>query len=337
MRNAQDYFCSFKQLMETQSYRPFEDILIIAPDFQYEHDDLVHPQDAFWNSSKPWGDWRVGAESDPNCCGKSGRTISSFNVLDHMLAMLTSKKLFPRMNKISYVGHSAGGQMVQRYAVMSVLAALWDIDTEIDVEFVVANPSSYTYLDNRRFEYSCGDCKCTTSNCTCDESCTQPSNKLSKPRSADAGTKFPCYQWNYNRWPYGLGSFSDKKGRNVPYALRDGVLGPERALRVYRKLHMVYLVGQNDTCNDGLPTCDASCWKRENYLEHEWPCFRNSMDNRCPAMLQGPCRRTRGHQYMKYLENLYGEPTHTLHEIPGVGHNATAMFSSEVGLRELFD
>jgi hypothetical protein len=337
MRNAQDYFCSFKQLMEQQNYRPFEDILIIAPDFKYEHDDLVHPQDAFWNSSKPWGDWRVGAQSDPNCCGKSGRTISSFNVLDHMLAMLTSKKLFPRMKKISYVGHSAGGQMVQRYAVMGVLAALWDIDTEMDVEFVVANPSSYTYLDNRRFEYSCGDCKCNTKNCTCDESCTQPSNKLSKPRSADAGTKFPCYQWNYNRWPYGLGSFSDKKGRNIPYALRDGVLGPERALRVYRKLHVVYMVGQNDTWNDGLATCDASCWKRENYLEHEWPCFRNSIDSRCPAMLQGPCRRTRGRNYMKYLENLYGEATHTLHEIPGMGHNATAMFSSEVGLRELFN
>jgi hypothetical protein len=337
MRNAQDYFCSFKQLMEKQDYRPFQDILIIAPDFKYEHDELVHPQDAFWNSSKPWGDWRVGAESDPNCCGKSGSTISSFTVLDHMLAILTSKKLFPNMNKISYVGHSAGGQMVQRYAVMSVLAALWGMDTEIDVEFVVANPSSYAYLDNRRFEYSCGDCKCTRKNCTCDESCTQPSNNLKKPRRADAGTKFPCYQWNYNRWPYGLGSFSDKKGRNIPYALRDGVLGPERALRSYPKLHMVYLVGQNDTCNDGLPTCDASCWKRENYLEDEWPCFRNSMDIRCPAMLQGPCRRTRGRQYMKYLERLYGKPTHTLHEIPGVGHNATAMFRSQVGMQELFN
>jgi hypothetical protein len=42
-----------------QNYRPFEDILIIAPDFKYEHDDLVHPQDAFWISSKPRGDWRV--------------------------------------------------------------------------------------------------------------------------------------------------------------------------------------------------------------------------------------------------------------------------------------
>jgi len=108
MRDAQDYFCSFKKLMLEQTYRPFSEILIIAPDFNYQHDDDVHPQDAFWNSSKPWGDWRVGAQSDPKCCGNSGRTVSSFEVLDHMLAILTNRKLFPNMNKISYVGHSAG-------------------------------------------------------------------------------------------------------------------------------------------------------------------------------------------------------------------------------------
>jgi hypothetical protein len=108
LRDAPDYFCSFKELMLQQHYRPFSEILIIAPDFSYEHDPLVHPNDAFWNSSKPWGDWRVGAESDPKCCGDSGKTVSSFDVLDHMLAMLTSKKLYPKMNKVSFVGHSAG-------------------------------------------------------------------------------------------------------------------------------------------------------------------------------------------------------------------------------------
>ena len=108
LRDAPDYFCSFKELMLRQHYRPFSEILIIAPDFSYQHDPLVHPNDAFWNSSKPWGDWRVGAESDPKCCGNSESTVSSFDVLDHMLAMLTSKRLYPRMNKVSFVGHSAG-------------------------------------------------------------------------------------------------------------------------------------------------------------------------------------------------------------------------------------
>lgn len=227
--------------------------------------------------------------------------------------------------------------MIQRYAVISDMAALFDIDTDIDVEFVIANPSSYTYLDNRRFKYHCGNCTCNSRECSCDQECTKPPySQLYRPLKSHP---WPCYSWNFNRWPYGIGMFTSKKGNDVPYILRDGPLGVERAVRLYQKLHVVYLVGQNDTCNDNLPVCDASCWKRKNSSldDGEWPCFRNQMDTRCPAMLQGPCRRTRGHQYMRYLEDLYGEPTHTLHTIPGVGHNASAMFGSAIGLKELFD
>ena len=65
----EQYFCSFKQLMQEQGYRDFRNVLIIAPNFNYETDINVHPNDVFWNASKPWGDWRVGAESDPSCCG----------------------------------------------------------------------------------------------------------------------------------------------------------------------------------------------------------------------------------------------------------------------------
>ncbi len=108
MRNSQDYWCSFARLMKAQAFRPFSEILVIAPDFNYEYDSLVHPNDAFWNSSKPWGDWRVGAQSDPKCCGGTGLTVSSFHILDHMLGILTNKRLYPNMQKISYVGHSAG-------------------------------------------------------------------------------------------------------------------------------------------------------------------------------------------------------------------------------------
>jgi hypothetical protein len=339
MRNSQDYWCSFARLMKAQQFRPFSEILVIAPDFNYEYDPLVHPNDAFWNSSKPWGDWRVGAQSDPKCCGGTGLTVSSFHILDHMLGILTNKRLYPNMQKISYVGHSAGGQMVQRYAILSVFAALWDYDADIDLQFVIANPSSYTYLDDHRFMYACGNCTCCVRNCTCDQDCTEPPyTELAKPQKNSAGKKFPCYSPYYNRWPYGIGSFSEEKrgGHSVPYALRDGILGVEKALRIYPKLHVVYLVGQNDTCNDGLPTCDASCWKRENFSKGEWACFRNQMDSRCPAMLQGPCRRTRGRQYMKYLEDLYGEPVHQLFEVPGIGHNATGMFMSPIGLKVLF-
>eukprot|EP00977_Amphora_coffeiformis_P029873 scaffold43195_cov206-Amphora_coffeaeformis.AAC.1 len=338
MRNANNYFCSFRSLMLEQSFRPFQDILVIAPDFNYKNDPGVLETDAFWNSTKPWGDWRVGAESDPECCNNGfdshgGKTISSFTILDHMLGLLTNKELYPKMNKISYVGHSAGGQMVQRYAIMSRLAAEFDVKGgDFDVEFVVANPSSYTYLDERRWEYTCGNCLCNRKNCTCDKECTRVTG-LGVPKRRQAEKEFVCYDRHYNRWPYGLGSFEDKK-HSVPYAIKSMKRG---VVKNYQMRDVVYMVGQNDTCNDALPTCHKDCWKRENYLDEEWPCFRNHMDTRCPAMLEGSFRRTRGQHYMQYLEEIYGKPTHSMHVISGVGHNATGIFGSEIGLRELFD
>jgi hypothetical protein len=332
MRDADKYFCSFRQLMQEQRYRPFSDVLVIAPDFNYQHDDGVLSTDAFWNGSKPWGDWRVGAESDPDCCG-GPQTISSFSILDHMLGLLTNKQLYPKMDKISYVGHSAGGQMVQRYAILSELAASFDFpSSRIDMEFVIANPSSYTYLDERRFPYTCGHCNCTLLNCTCDQDCTELSMKLSVPGLSSNSV---CHDRQYNHWPYGVEFVISHNGVNsIPYAVQAGL---ERCLHDYKSRDVVYMVGQNDTCNDGLPTCDASCWKKQDFLPEEWPCFRNHMDSRCPAMLEGPNRRTRGLRFKKYLELYYGRPTHVLHVIPGVGHNATAMFGSPVGLQELFD
>ena len=339
LRNAPNYFCSFKDLILAQTYRHPADVLIVAPDFNYGADTLVHPNDAYWNQSKPWGDWRVGAESDPHCCGNTKRTVSSFDILDHMLVLLTDQKLYPRMNQISFVGHSAGGQMIQRYAVLSLLAALWDYDVSVRVQFVVANPSSYTYMTPHRYSYHCGNCTCQDNQCSCDAPCTPMSDTLSIP-SPKHPDDWPCTVWNYDRWPYGIGSMNDPKhGYSIPYVERTGVVGTARSVRMYPNLHMVYLVGQNDTCNDNLPVCDDECWKRDDQFDvdaGEYTCFRNDMDTRCPAMLQGPNRKERAYHYMQYLQWLYGAPTHVLYTVPGVGHNATGIFSSEIGMRTLF-
>ena len=336
-RKAEEYFCNFQNIMMEQNYRAYDDILVIAPNFNYKDDDGVLPTDAFWNTTKPWGDWRDGAESDPGCCGSTqgGPTVSSFEILDHMLGILTDKGLYPNIHKISFVGHSAGGQMVHRYAMMSQLAATHDADPTIDLQFVVANPSSYAYLDSRRWKYTCGYCDCDTEECICDQDCQDPLviSELGVPEQATVAWDWVCYDEDYNNWPYGMGNFSDGE-YSVPYVLESG---PERAALMYDQRSVVYLVGQNDTCNDLLPTCDASCWKRSDFSDGEGGCSRDDMDVRCSAMLEGPNRRSRGLQYMKYLENVYGHETHVLHVIPGVGHDATAMFASSIALQELFD
>lgn len=40
--------------------------------------------------------------------------------------------------------------------------------------------------------------------------------------------------------------------------------------------------------------------------------------------------------YFRFLEDFYGRPTHDFAVIDGMGHNATAMFGSKVGLRAIF-
>jgi hypothetical protein len=49
MRDADKYVCSFRHLMMEQTCRRFSDVLVIAPDFNYPHDDGVLGTDAFWN------------------------------------------------------------------------------------------------------------------------------------------------------------------------------------------------------------------------------------------------------------------------------------------------
>ncbi len=75
--------------------------------------------------------------------------ISAFSVLDAIAKRLADRARFPALREIVFIGHSAGGQLIQRYAVVGKapddLAA-----SGIAIRFVVANPSSYLYFDSYR-------------------------------------------------------------------------------------------------------------------------------------------------------------------------------------------
>ncbi|HLI96496.1 MAG TPA: hypothetical protein VKT72_10475 [Candidatus Baltobacteraceae bacterium] len=75
--------------------------------------------------------------------------ISAFSVLDTIARRLADRSRFPALHEIVFIGHSAGGQLIQRYAVVGKapddLAA-----SGVQIRFVVANPSSYLYFDSYR-------------------------------------------------------------------------------------------------------------------------------------------------------------------------------------------
>lgn len=131
-RNAHDYFTFTRDAARIAR----SEALIIAPRFVTPDDDRA-PGDVTWGD----GDWKTGER------GHEDDAVSSFEVIDHLLAELAARAAARGvLTDVVVAGHSAGGQLVQRYAAAARLPA------GLRVRFVVANPSSYLYLDGRRPE-----------------------------------------------------------------------------------------------------------------------------------------------------------------------------------------
>jgi pimeloyl-ACP methyl ester carboxylesterase len=74
---------------------------------------------------------------------------SSFDALDAILRRLADRMLFPDLMDIVVAGHSGGGQVVQRYAVLG-RAEEAARTAGSRVRYVVANPSSYVWFTSDR-------------------------------------------------------------------------------------------------------------------------------------------------------------------------------------------
>jgi hypothetical protein len=84
--------------------------------------------------------WRSGGASSKN------PDLTSFDFVDEILRKLARKEAFPNLKAIVVAGHSAGGQFVTRYEMSNRVHETLGLP----VTYVVANPSSYAYLDKTR-------------------------------------------------------------------------------------------------------------------------------------------------------------------------------------------
>ena len=114
--------------------------------------------------------WRSGGVAASN------DKITSFDFMDEILRKLASKRSFPNLRSIVVSGHSAGGQFVTRYEMANRIHETMGVP----VTYVVANPSSYAWLDATRPAVG-EDGKTTFRNFSDGRNCT-----------------------TYDRWPYGL-------------------------------------------------------------------------------------------------------------------------------------
>ncbi|MBN8889785.1 MAG: hypothetical protein ABS99_10470 [Acetobacteraceae bacterium SCN 69-10] len=140
-RNADTYFAA--GLAARQAAGPAgAATLVIAPRILGAQDvvELHAPADMLrWRH----GNWAGGAAATAPV------PASSFAVFDAIIARLADRALFPALREIVVAGHSAGGQVVQRYAAVApdnpALAR-----EGIGLRYVVANPSTYVYFTPAR-------------------------------------------------------------------------------------------------------------------------------------------------------------------------------------------
>ncbi len=118
-----------------------EKTLVIAPHFK---------------GSDNAGCWDALADNELNfpCDGwtdgqfATNARMTSFGAIDHLLTLLANRKKFPKLEEIVIGGHSSGAQFAQRYAAANRV----EPKLGVPVRYVVANPSSYVYLDSWRPE-----------------------------------------------------------------------------------------------------------------------------------------------------------------------------------------
>ncbi len=120
---------------------------IIAPQFLIEADAIGHglPADIlFWADESEGKAWKRGDQAS-----NPGETLSSYAVVDEILFRLA--EVDPNLEHVVIVGHSAGGQFVNRYAAGSQAEDVLGYEYPwMHVRYVVANPGSYLYLNPDR-------------------------------------------------------------------------------------------------------------------------------------------------------------------------------------------
>lgn len=243
------------------------DTVIVAPRFASNSSapgneagncrDALASDEANWVCENQRPDtWRSGGAEI------TGNKLSSFDFMDEILRRLARRDVFPNLKVIVVAGHSAGGQFVIRYEMLNRIQDKLDIP----VSYLVANPSSYAYVNDLRPTVSAFHGAVTAGR--------QGDSASNSTNSSSAFLPFEGKNCpGYDVWPYGL-----KARTSYSSALTDDEITRQLVVR-----SVTYLLGEADV----FPPLGV-------------------FDTSCPAMAQGPTRLGRGVAFHRYVnESLH--------------------------------
>ncbi|WP_166827896.1 alpha/beta hydrolase [Thalassoroseus pseudoceratinae] len=157
--------------------------------------------------------WKVSPYrgSSLACIGpqKEGIGFSAYDVMNQLLPAVANLERFRNLKTVVVCGHSAGGQMTQRYAITSKFRP----PKGVSVRFVASGASSFAYLDSKRPRQ-------------------QGQEIVFEELPSEFLEKYP----NYNNWGYGL----DARYRAFRRASDDYLR------QRYAKRRVLYLCGSED-------------------------------------------------------------------------------------------
>jgi hypothetical protein len=210
-RDVTGYFAALERAAE-EAGGDSRHTLLLAPQFLREEDVEAHrlpKQFLRWHE----GSWSAGEPATGPV------SISSFDVIDAILATLADRERYPNLTTVVLIGHSGGGQLLNRYAIVGKAAAALP---GIHIRFVIANPSSYFYFTDDR---------------------PAPDGSLTPFRSA------VCH--NFNHWRYGPIDAPPYVGAGTPAAW-------DKYEHDYAAADVIYLLGTDDT-DPKQADLDTSC------------------------------------------------------------------------------
>jgi pimeloyl-ACP methyl ester carboxylesterase len=235
-----------------------DNTIVLSPRFASTNNgcaDKIAEREAAWECGGP-ARWTSGGDA----VGTPG--VTSFDAMDVLLMRLAKRDSFPNLRSIVLAGHSAGGQFVSRYLMTNQVHD----KLGVPLTYIVANPSSYAYLEPMRP---------SASTIAAHVSALGPGYvpaPPAKPQPAfiEFGDGDNCT--TYDSWPYGL-------QKRVGYSTR---LTDEQLKKQLVARPTTYLLGGLDIL----------------------PLF--GFDGSCAAMAQGPTRMARGLAYARYANERLG-------------------------------
>lgn len=237
-----------------------------------------------------------------------GSNISPFTVYDALVARYSNRANYPRVRKIVFVGHGAGAQVLQRYAVLGR-----DAPAGIQIRYAIGDPSSMLHFTRDR------PVPVNTGSCSSFNQFRYGFDRYSAPYglAGSPSSLFKRYVSRDVRYMVGMeDTRSDAGDQLCGGRAMGGEIRRDRSLNYWAYIHL--LAGsRNPPSYPGFyPALDSSASKASRF----------SPVSRFPQTTSAGTR------------NSFTGVTvrHRLHTVPGVGHSASGVLRSGPGIQAIF-